>query len=34
MENHMPLAVFSLNKENSITDALNGKIDGTIITAE
>lgn len=34
MENHMSLAVFSLNKENSITDALNGKIDGTIITAE
>lgn len=34
MENHMPLAVFSLNKENSITDALNGKTDGTIITAE
>ncbi|MGI6080621.1 MAG: UMP kinase [Candidatus Avilachnospira sp.] len=33
MENHMPLAVFSLNKENSITDALNGKIDGTVITA-
>ena len=34
MENHMPLAVFSLNKENSITDALNGKIDGTVITAD
>ena len=34
MENHMPLGVFSLNKEGSITDALNGKIDGTIVTAD
>lgn len=34
MENHMPLAVFSLNKKGAITDALNGKIDGTVITAE
>lgn len=34
MENHMPLAVFSLNKKGSITDALNGKIDGTLITAD
>ncbi len=34
MENHMPLGVFSLNKEESITDALNGKIDGTIVTAD
>lgn len=34
MENHMPLGVFSLNKEGSITDALSGKIDGTIVTAD
>ena len=34
MENHMPLGVFSLNKKGGITDALNGKIDGTIVTAD
>lgn len=34
MENHMPLGVFSLNKKGSITDALSGKIDGTIVTAD
>ena len=34
MENHMPLAVFSLNEDGAITDALNGKINGTVITAE
>ncbi len=34
MENHMPLAVFSLNKKGAITDALNGIIDGTIVTAD
>lgn len=34
MENHMPLSVFSLNKPGAIADALNGKIDGTIITAD
>ena len=34
MENHMPLGVFSLNKDGSITDALNGKIDGTIVMAD
>lgn len=33
LENHMPLAVFGLNEENSITDAMNGKITGTIVTA-
>jgi uridylate kinase len=33
MDNHMGLAVFSLNEENSIANALNGKINGTIITA-
>ena len=34
MENHMPLGVFSLNEEGSITDALNGKINGTVVTAD
>ena len=34
MENHMPLAVFSLTKPGAIADALKGKIDGTIITAD
>ncbi len=34
MENHMPLSVFSLNKKGAITDALNGKIDGTYISAD
>ena len=34
MENHMPLGVFSLNKPGSIADALNGHIDGTVITAD
>ena len=33
MENHMPLAVFGLNEENSITNAMNGHITGTIVTA-
>ena len=33
MENHMPLAVFGLNEENSIANALNGKITGTHVTA-
>ena len=33
MENHMPLAVFSLNEPGAITDALNGKINGTVVTA-
>jgi len=33
MENHMPLAVFGLNEEGSISNALNGKITGTIVTA-
>ena len=30
---HMPLAVFGLNEENSIANALNGKITGTHVTA-
>ena len=34
MENHMPLAVFSLNKEGAITAALNGQTDGTVVTAD
>jgi len=34
MENHMPLGVFSLNKPGNIADALNGHIDGTVITAD
>ncbi|MBQ8637975.1 MAG: UMP kinase [Lachnospiraceae bacterium] len=33
MENHMPLAVFGLNEEGSISNALNGVINGTIVTA-
>ncbi len=33
LENHMPLAVFGLNEENSITNAMNGHITGTIVTA-
>jgi len=34
MENHLPLAVFSLNRPGNIADALNGHIDGTIVTAD
>ena len=34
MENRLPLAVFSLNRPGNIADALNGHIDGTIVTAE
>ncbi len=33
MENHMPLSIFSLNKPGAITDALNGMVDGTEISA-
>ena len=33
LENHMPLAVFGLNEENSITNAMNGHITGTIVTS-
>ena len=32
MENKMPLIVFGLNEENSIVNALGGKISGTIVT--
>ena len=33
MENKMPLAVFSLNEKDSIANAMQGKINGTIVTA-
>ena len=33
MENRMPLAVFCLNEKDSIADAMQGKINGTIVTA-
>lgn len=33
-ENHMPLGVFSLNEAGNIANALRGKIDGTIVTAD
>lgn len=33
LENHMPMAVFGLNEDNSITNAMNGKITGTIVKA-
>ena len=32
LENKMPLAVFDLNEENSIKNALEGKINGTVVT--
>ena len=32
MENHVPMAVFGLNEENSIANALKGKINGTTVT--
>jgi len=32
MENKMPLIVFGLNEENSIVNALSGKISGTVVT--
>lgn len=33
MENHIPMAVFSLNEKNGIANAMQGKINGTIVTA-
>ena len=33
LENHMPLAVFGLSGEDSISNAMEGKITGTIVTA-
>lgn len=32
MENHMPMYVFGLNKENSIVKAISGKFNGTVVT--
>lgn len=34
MENKMPLIVFGLNEENSIVNAMNGQINGTVVTVE
>ncbi|MBR5474956.1 MAG: UMP kinase, partial [Lachnospiraceae bacterium] len=34
MENKMPMAVFSLNEENSIALAMKGDIHGTIVTVD
>ncbi|MDO4295595.1 MAG: UMP kinase [bacterium] len=34
MENKMPMAVFSLNEKDGIANAMQGKINGTIVTAE
>ena len=34
MENHMPLAIFSLNEKNGILNALKGKITGTRVSAD
>ncbi|MEY8351878.1 UMP kinase [Lachnospiraceae bacterium 54-53] len=33
MENKMPLAVFSLNEKDGIANAMQGKINGTVVTA-
>ena len=33
MENHIPMAVFSLNEKDSIVNAMQGKINGTVVTA-
>lgn len=32
MENKMPMAVFGLNEKDSITNAMRGKINGTVVT--
>lgn len=34
MENHMPLAIFSLNEKNGISNALKGILNGTRVTAD
>jgi uridylate kinase len=34
MENHMPLAIFSLNEKDGIANALKGKINGTRVTVQ
>lgn len=33
MENHVPMAVFSLNEKDGILNAMQGKINGTVVTA-
>ena len=33
MENTMPLVIFGLNEENSIVNTVDGKINGTVVTA-
>lgn len=33
MEHRMPMAVFSLNEENGIAEAMQGRINGTVVTA-
>ncbi|MCI1654372.1 MAG: UMP kinase [Lachnospiraceae bacterium] len=33
MENHMPMYVFALQEENSITKAITGNFNGTVVTA-
>ena len=34
MENKMPLIVFGLNEPNSIVNAMNGRINGTVVTVD
>ncbi len=34
LENRMPMAVFSLNEEDGIINAMRGKINGTVVTAD
>lgn len=34
MENRMPLIVFGLNEPNSIVNAMNGRINGTVVTVD
>lgn len=33
MENHVPMAVFSLNEKDGIINAMQGKMNGTVVTA-
>lgn len=33
MENHVPMAVFSLNEKDGIVNAMRGKINGTVVTS-
>ena len=34
MENHMPMAVFGLGEKDSIRNAMQGNITGTVVTVE